>query len=291
MALVRLYGDIGGGSRDEVMIAGCYIGSRMEWNRFDRDWRAALNEARADHFHATEWAGRHPPYAWLRNDDAKYAELSDRFASLPRAHNLYGFAYGIAAKVWHETIQPEMKKIRNKKRPYSARAFCYEGLFTNIANWIDSSPVRLLPTNERIGIVLEVEHGIGDIVDYFNYAKKRGEPWTRHFQNVTPGEKKELRELQAADMIAYEARREIIDLTANPNAPTRPMWKRMLEGERAAVIMMRADDAKASVDKVREFLREAPDGLAVTFNRRQRLKSASDLSASSAEPPPTSEPE
>jgi hypothetical protein len=251
------YGDLSGTPQSDVIVAACYVGHESKWVALDRLWRAALRDAKARYFHATDFFACRGEFAGWERGSLRHRRAEGAFARAPGAVGLIGLAFGAETSAF-PALRAEFEKARAPHRIRTLRLLCVQGCLEGIARLNKEHP---MDRDERVAVVMESEQGIGEVVDYFNFAKKRRAEWTRGLIGVTHAGK-ELARLQAADLLAYEARKRLQGFLVCPDAPPRPTFARLIATENVKVELLTEERSRAAVPQIREFLKEWPDGLA-----------------------------
>lgn len=256
--MIYVHGDISGKPEQRAMVAACWLGSESRWVLADRVWKKALDDAEVKYFHATEFFSCRGQFkGWVQNSP-RQIEMAKRFAQVPRDYGLVGFGYAIDVPAFKRYLQPVLLKTSAPHRPASPRSFCVHGCLSRIARLIKQAG---LPPGERVAVIFEDEHGIGDAIDYFTYCKRKREPWTSGIISLTSADKS-LRPLQIADLLAHEAwRRATTLLTGEMRDPRKPFVQLVGDFRSVDLQIIGEADAKKSAADVVEFLKARPSGL------------------------------
>jgi hypothetical protein len=260
--VIYVYGDLSGTAKDKVVCAAVYIGHEKAWAEVDRKWAAALRFAKVEYFHATDFFA-YPPQGefkgWKR-DSVRWRRTAEMFTtatwSRPGApRQVKGYATGIVTEAF-PALRSVLMKAQAPHRIKSMRLLCVTNCLAWISNWFRPTG---LPPGERIQVLLEDEQGIGEVVDYFNFMKKRHASLTRDFLSLAPASKR-VRPVQVADLFAHESWKGLQAQQKLPAAPPRPSFARMLEGGNLEVRLMTEEDVANSIPKVEQFFEQYPRG-------------------------------
>ena len=261
-AVIRIYGDLSGTSRNRFYVVACYVASEAQWSVADSRWKDALDRAGVDHFHATDFFSCHRAFRQWTKGSARHQEMEREFASVANAANLIGFANGVETAGYNDAFKTVLNKLKPRYRLRSLRLLCVQLCLQHIADVVEASN---LPDDEGVAVVLEHEQGIGEVVDYFNKAKKQRAPWTKRIVSIGSGDKKKFRPLQIADLFAYLCFERFAQ---GKKTAMRPSLARMLQGDRHGVRVTTAKALREALPELQAFVEQYPSGVA--WPKRER---------------------
>jgi hypothetical protein len=172
-------------------VAG-YVSTDVQWKKFQREWRKILDADGIEYFHSVEFQANKPPYgAWTKDKRAKF------LASLHAAiHKRTLMSFSTTADLAEfGRLTAEQKKILVNPHIFAAKN-CMKA----VGLWAAQSIL-----NHPMAYVFESGSQYQGL-----FAKQLAElleediGWFR-LGSVTFADKKLMRPLQAADMVAYES--------------------------------------------------------------------------------------
>ena len=259
LAVFYFHGDAAGTKNNRVYVAACYFGYESQWAEVDAKWAKALSWAKVDYFHATDFFSCQGEFCDWKRGSARHKKAAELFASIAADARLNGFAFGVETAMLRDPEYIEtMDLMYRKYRGRSARLTAYSLCFTSLAKFLREHP---LPPRERIIGVVEHEQGIGDVILHFERDKARGATWTDPILSIAPGDKKDLRPLQVADLLAYEAFQYLTRWVSNPEIGDSPTFARLLSTGRVEVSMVTLAQMRTMLPWLRNFFRKHPSGM------------------------------
>jgi hypothetical protein len=211
------YGDLSGTRLSRVHVAACLVGSERLWADVDARWKAALNWAKVDHFHATDFFSCHGAFRAWKKGSLRHREAEERFMTIAADSMLGGSIFGVETAGFDAGFQAVYnQKTKPRLRIRTTRLMAVQGCLVGINELVKRYP---LPPRERISVLFEQEKGIGEVVDFFQAEKQRSAPWLRSVISVASVEKKNACPVQVADLLAYEAYQYLTHYVAKHDAP------------------------------------------------------------------------
>ena len=205
-------------------VIGGYWGSVNEWRKFEREWNAILDEYGIEEFKSRTYfrmsnGRRVPPYReW---DNKTYAGFLDKLLGTIASRKIYPFATGIIGEQWSSL--PANLRIRASgvdaarqknslifllyKVIYTCVDYCHDGLTMNFT-FDDSSDLQLK------ALMLEAFRDIKEDL------AERCDPMAEKLCGLRfEDSKKKAVQLQAADLLAYQAHRYERESQGNKSHP------------------------------------------------------------------------
>src|SRR5687767_1738130 len=180
--MIRFYGDTSRRDGHRILVAAGYFNLAKKWEKFEPPWQCALNDAGVDYFHATDFfACRREFKGWVQNSP-KQNEFSERFAKIANRRAGLGLALGVDVEAFERVLAPEIRSVKTPHGRFTPLMFVTTKLLATFAKLIWKG-------REPIAVVFEREDGMGEVIDYFNFLKKRRDSWTEHVVSFTQGEK------------------------------------------------------------------------------------------------------
>jgi hypothetical protein len=196
----------------EVYCVAGYWAVAKEWERFDAEWNAELARLDMREFHSEECAsgnGRE--------------ELPKLFAGIVGRHFLHGMFAVIDLTEWDRYAE-EIAYLRPlaKDRFYIPFEMYLEGMCAD-------RELKGFAPDERVHLVFDHRQESGKIIMLYNWLRDSPDPAFKvaasRLGDATSGDSKRFPGLQAADLLAYEAREYVTNSDwATKRGPTRPAW-------------------------------------------------------------------
>jgi len=199
MAMFAAYFDESGTHEGSpaVAVAG-FISTVEQWQCFEKEWQDILNEAGIEFFHMADHQNRHGPYRdW---DDLKHRRILERFIITARLR----CRVPIGASVPRE----DYRKAFGISPPFSPYTFCALQCLAQVGRWAHDYNHQ-----NPIAYVLESGAGYNKELGLISAAIS-GNERRKHryrFDSLSLGDKRELKPLQASDIIAYELYKEMVN--------------------------------------------------------------------------------
>lgn len=196
--IVTTFVDETGIAGNRVLLAG-YTARLHEWQGFNAKWRKQLREAEIPYSHITEMRkGDHPFEGW---DDAKINAFVLKVAPLIAKYCSFGLTVGVNKE--HRAAYAA--NMPPKTSPDSAYGMCARQFFEQVPQFVE----RVMGLRHaRVNFVFERQDQLfGDAERIFHELRKVDPEMRRVLGTITPAEKEDFPGLQAADMLAFWARR------------------------------------------------------------------------------------
>jgi hypothetical protein len=221
-------------SSHNCVVAG-YFGTVWEWRKFELQWKPILRNYKVSEFHAKNfWACvRGKPAGeysgWSRR---KLLEFLDRLLSVIESRKIYPFASGVLRSEWDKHNLPWRRVWTGATREHPTGA--------------PSKPIFLGFATNVIRITSYCKPGT--VVDFVFDQNKQTEEWAHfcyaglttvdrslapHFGDLSFADSKKAVQLQASDLIAYEAHRWAREANGDANHPMQRVYTRCLRNARS----------------------------------------------------------
>jgi hypothetical protein len=204
-------------------VAG-WISTVERWRKLRKEWMKALRQAQIPDFHMKDYEWRQGVYAdWV---EGKRIKVLRRLHWLIKEHVLAGVSVSVNITAFNEIMTPAAKKDYGKT-PYGFDArLCLR----QTGFWADRNKI-----NEPIHYVFahQTKQG-GELNWIFDSCLKNPETrdwfrlnsiWSKGFANQEPA-------LQAADIIAYEINKHVVNYVALNQRPTRKSYLNLYHGQK-----------------------------------------------------------
>jgi hypothetical protein len=230
--------DLRGASRgSEVTAIAGYAATRQNWERFSRRWKTALRQYGVEVFHMSSYWRKDPPYdKW---SDAKQKKFLAKLIKIARDNTWFAIGGMVPTKDWHEAVPDDIKAggIGGRldfSHPYH---FCFQMFFARLMDVLTEEVDRILKAKrspfaknfhkEKVTFIFDRQDQFQQVASVgFDIIKEVVDPNDR-LASLTFGSKEQYIPLQAADLIAFYARRILTHQMQGK--PWRDPFERLLE--------------------------------------------------------------
>lgn len=216
----------------EVTVVGGYIATKKNWEIFTRRWNTACRAYGLERgFHMSSYWRKEKPYGdW---SDAKRKRCLKTFIRIARDNTWFAIAGMVTTKDFDELMGAAARGTGyfgslNFSHPYH---FCFQMLFVRfrdyLTNEIDERFPRKDGQKETVAFVFDRQQQFQKLADAgFPIIKDLIDPDDR-FTSITFGSKEKYIPLQAADLLAFYARRMLTH--QNQGKAWQDPFERMME--------------------------------------------------------------
>jgi hypothetical protein len=186
-----------------VYTVAAYISTRERWSRFGKQWKSALRSKGLDHFHMSKFENRIGAYAdW---DNAERHGFLRRLKQIIKANTLYGASLSVNCADYDDLIQGEVRTEWGK----TYYGFCVRLLLKHLGEWAEE---QNHPGSIHY-VFAELAKQGGELDRIFTRCLKDPEVRQRYKLNGmwTKGLMREIVQLQAADVMAYELNKRAVN--------------------------------------------------------------------------------
>jgi hypothetical protein len=217
MAMFTGYFDESGTHGDsKVLCVAGLISTVEQWTEFQREWREALDDAGVSYFRMALFENRLKDFAdW---DNAKRHRVLRRLTGIIKRRVYFGVGRAVLVSDFHEAFEGRHKYYYGE--PYR---FCSFMSMLGIGAWQDKHD-----RHDLIPYVFEKgAHGSSNLTRFFSWISGNPEIKQRaRLSSLTFADKKEVLPLQAADLVAYEFYKGLLnDKVLGGKRPTRKSIK------------------------------------------------------------------
>ena len=184
---------------------GCWLSSVNDWNKFEKEWNAALRSAGIEWFHMSEFESRLGDYEdW---GDLKRVGVLKRLHRVVKTNTMYGLANSVNCAEFDEIINtPELKRQYGK----TYYSFNVRMIMLTMAHF------ALLNNHPGpINYVFAELKGQGNELDRIFRERLKDREAKNHFRLSsmwTKGLMRDVGPLQAADIVAYETNKRAVSI-------------------------------------------------------------------------------
>lgn len=183
----------------------CWLSSVNEWKKFGKKWKSALRSVGLEDFHMNEYENRRGDYeGWPH---IRRVNFLKRLHRIMKEHIAFGCAYTIDRTAFDELVEPGWKSAFGTKSCYGFTVF---SCLDELSMWCDRNGYQ----GESIHHIFAHMVGQGSDLDaIFNFMLKK--PKLKEVLKLsgtwTKGLAKDVPQLQAADILAYEINKRAVD--------------------------------------------------------------------------------
>jgi len=224
-AIIHGVFDEAGKFNDHNIVSICGWISRLEhWEVFGLDWSRAMDQAQIAELHTTEFMDLHGQYFELRDkwgehaDNKKYEVLS-HCVDIIRKNAEHGIGVAIDAKHLRLMTQKDRDKIGNDPF-YMAFQEVLNQAMVHVEAFAKSSGL-----NVGLGLIFDQDERQSlEAVKLLNKIKKERKDIRDRITGICFCDRRKYNPIQAADFIAYEAKKELERRIYSPHKPISPWF-------------------------------------------------------------------
>jgi hypothetical protein len=204
--------------KERIYVVAGYIAPAANWNCFWGAWDRALVEEGLPDFHMADCEGGYGSiYSQMPRE--RREELQRRFIGIITSSDIAGMGCGIELEAYNE-LRPEFDAERRllPGAPVSGSIgdpylLAFQGAIQEMAQYRE---VVSLPEEERIAFVFDRRKDLTGRVTYLydHLCGAQNMPHVKRFGSLTFDDRKRMKPLQAADVLAYESFRYLNDRIA-----------------------------------------------------------------------------
>jgi hypothetical protein len=225
-----------------------YIGASSEWEAFDKEWRNALSEEGLTEFKTANC--EHGQGQFRGHTDRP--RVYKRFRTILINSSLRGVATALDLATYHSLMPRFQAMLADKAKTSHPYYFVWQSTVQLMADLLNKSN---LDPEEPMNFVVDVMGGFqGNTADMFEELK--AEPWdgSSRLGNIKPGDSIDFPGIQAADLLAYEVRKQAMGKWNDPDGYTmRPQFAELWRNDSPLAVSYFHGD---SITKLLERLEE-----------------------------------
>ena len=194
---------------NEIFSLAWVVAPSNAWKKFSLAWNRILRRHKIDVMHMRDYEHCLRQFkGWSKPQKEAFAA---QLAGILKPHFKMGQCHSMSSEVWRKQVSPEMvTNFRKKRGPY---VFLLQSCLEELADY-----AKTLPKGERIACIFDENSLVagakplclGAAVEHYS-ALKEARGWD-FFAGATFESKKEFVPLQAADMLAYEGYKDMVNL-------------------------------------------------------------------------------
>ncbi|MFZ0802203.1 MAG: DUF3800 domain-containing protein [Terriglobales bacterium] len=201
-----------------VTMAG-YLALDRYWMIFSEVWYNLLLKHGISWVHMRDLIPLQGEYAKLGWDTTKRDEVLADFIKAIKISELTGFGVGIDADAWREIPKQVTKKHGN------AQEFCFVRVLRQIVDRL-----KIAGPADHVSIHFDSDqHYTPARFKRFSEVKERDEVARAYLSSISFCDPKKFRPLQAADLLAWETRKDLVQRTGGFEST--PRWKEFFESK------------------------------------------------------------
>jgi hypothetical protein len=179
-------------SRDKesrILTLGGFVSTLRKWERFEREWKAILEEYGIAYFHMTDFVSSHSEFSEWRGQSEKRRVFVARLVQCIKKNTNKGFCTSLLLNDY-ATVDKEYQARESFGPPYS---FCGLASLGMLQEWAKN---KNIPVSKVLVFVEDGDEGLGE----FRLRAKQQDC------EVTPLSKSKAHALAAGDLVAWKAR-------------------------------------------------------------------------------------
>jgi len=229
----------------KVVAIGAYVATVESWARFENDWAGVLRRGPFPFFHATDFLARQPPF---KNDwtDNQRNEFMERITTTASEYPILGVSGAILCEEYDRVFPAT---IRQGWR--DPRFFALHSVLAWLHGVLTAEDSRMsLP--KPLNFLIERQRGfVGKAIELF-YAIKEKFDSTGVFGEIGHGDRIMYPPLQAADLLVYEATRNLVEGEHDPAFEMRKPFEILKRQHNIMPLELRSDLLEQYVEFMRE---------------------------------------
>ena len=183
-----------------VCIAGYLAAGETRWNVFGEEWGHQLLAHGLTWLHMTDLMADQGEYAFLKDNWPKKKALLDQFIGAIKISGLIGFGVAVDADAWRK-VPKEITRVEG-----DAQQFCFLRIMRLIVE-----RMKLARPNDYVAVHFDCDKAFSPSrFQRFIGVRDRDPEARRYLQTFTIAEPKLYFPLQAADLLAWESRKELM---------------------------------------------------------------------------------
>jgi hypothetical protein len=209
---------------DHFMTISGYVSTPLKWSRLNKEWIAVLSEYGIPFFHMKEYVGGRGIFQGLskENRDNMYHRLID----IVNRHTMFGVTGGVILQDFKDVT----KDLPDNPHPYMTDPWvlCF---FQCLGRTITQMKKKTA-SYEQVALIFDRKLDLeGRALKYFNWYSKERTDGNR-LASLAFASAKDTPAIQAADIIAYESRKELRSKKIEPSRPVRISLEKLLSKNR-----------------------------------------------------------
>jgi hypothetical protein len=201
--------DSGDGTRKDFLLAGSLFGNKSAWNSFNKSWRACLRAVPSiDYFHQKELTGLNGQFLQFKDNDTWPKPTGGQAANRKRDALALVIeqsslrAYGLALSI------PEYREVRAAAP--NAKLFLDEDPWIYLLQEVAFDTARMIAEMDpkaEVAFLSDSSEKSLRYTEFYLGFKKKNPVIAKRMVGITHGEEEHFFALQAADLIAAEAKK------------------------------------------------------------------------------------
>jgi hypothetical protein len=209
-------------SAHQVYCVAGYWAAARDWEQFENLWRAELDCRGIREFHAVDCEHGHGEFEG-RTDRP---EMQRRFIEIIRQSRIRGVFAPVNMRAWdeHAARLEELQAAHEMKGPYYV---AFQLALEVLGGWL-----KPFPAQERIAVAFDRRPKQGQVEKLYNSIKDATDPAFDHIVGrlgpLIRDDPADLLGLQAADLLAYEVKRQFAVEWGLDARPVRWQWQELM---------------------------------------------------------------
>ena len=234
IAVFEAYFDESGDPADkklDVFTLAWLVAPANKWKKFTIAWNRILRRYKIDVMHMKEYEHLIKQFAgW---DLPKKESFAAQLAGVLKPKFELAQGHSMSTEIWDQKVAPEMgSHFRKTRGPY---VFLLQSCLESLVEYGETS----LPKGERIACIFDENRLVagkkpeclGAAVEHYT-ALKKARGWDHVLAGITFENKRDFVPLQAADMLAYEAYKDMVNRLDGSTRPRRKLLSNLMQSNR-----------------------------------------------------------
>ena len=226
LAVFEAYFDESGDPADpkvEVFTLAWLVAPAEDWKKFTETWNRLLRRHKVSMMHMTDF--EHSIGDLKGWDKTKKDSFAAQLAGVLKTTFKLGTSHSMSVEIWNKVIAPSMETPYKKKRgPY---IFLLQSCLEQLVEY-----GKDLPSGERIACIFDENKLVSDAAKGHYTLLKEVRGWNNILEGSVFESKRNFIPLQAADILAYEGYKDLVNIIAGQPRPRRKLLVNLMRSNR-----------------------------------------------------------
>jgi hypothetical protein len=227
--LNQVFLDLSSSADGSYLVAAAYVAAPLRWEKFRLAWSAILRDAKAHVFHATDFFAGRRGFAHIPAGSEAHNELAARFTNAAVTNSGVGVAFGIHVPSFTEIVAPALAEAKAPPGGLTPEMLAVSSCLSKLAQLVLAEIPEF-----RADVTIEDGPRMGGVVHFLRIQQAVPTNPLAVFQAIQRAPKARL-ELQAADLLAHEAARQIVNEANEHGRPVRKSFQVMMSTKQIEV--------------------------------------------------------
>jgi hypothetical protein len=227
--LNQVFVDLSGTADRSYLVAAAYVAAPQRWAKHRKAWSGILSDAKARVFHATDFYAGQGEFQHISAGGAEHNAFAARFTNAVVANCGVGVAFGVHVDSFNDIVVPALAEARVPNGGLTPEMLAVSSCLSKLATLV----LGELP-QFKADVTIEDGPRMGGVVQFIEIQRTVPTNPLVVFQAVRRAPKARP-ELQAADLLAHEAARHILNEAKEAGRPTRKSFQAMMSTKQLEV--------------------------------------------------------